>query len=182
MNFINEKIEEMYNGNIGKGVMIKKLFTWGGDKVSKGKIDYNKEFMNEKLKDIFSYTISTRYNNFRPNNNEKVILELLNEEDDEKKCYFTKLFDLSFLDCVKHFMKQISIKELEGLELYEDIKKDSKILKNNIDDEEYLKCLEDHLTRYDEILGRKKSRKREKKSGLQGQDDCIKNDFIKIIQ
>ena len=40
--------------------------------------------------------------------------KLLNEDDEEKRILFTKIFNLSFLDCVKHFRGDVNINELKG--------------------------------------------------------------------
>ena len=71
------------------------------------------------------------------------------------------------MDCLKHFVNQKNIEVLNGLQLYEDMKKDSnELYKKNIDinDKEYLLCLDYHLKEYEEILGRKRKRNRNKKN------------------
>ena len=123
--------------------------------------------MNKTLQEIYSNCISTRYTNYPKNKNATLIKELLEDEDEENQNYFRKLFNLTFLDCLKHFVNQKNIEELNGLQLYEDMKKDSNELeKKNIDinDKEYLLCLDYHLKEYEEILGRKRKRNRNKKN------------------
>lgn len=164
MNYINQKIKEKYK-YIGHGITMKKIMTINKSQISNAKIDYNQIFMNKTLEEIFSDNISTRYTNYPQNKNEILIKEILNDEDEDKKRYFKKLFSLTFLDCLKHFVNQKSIEELNGLELYEEMKKNPKELKKkNIDlnDKEYLVCLDYHLKEYAEILGRKRKRNRNK--------------------
>lgn len=163
--FINKKIEEKYN-NIGCGVNIKKLMTLNKKQVSNSKIDFNKEFLKKTLSEIFSEPISSRYTNYPNNKNEKLIEELFNEKDNEKRLYFQKLFNLSFLDCVNHFIENEKIEILEGLTLFKEMIVNEKELKNkNIvldgeNSDEYLKHLEYYFKDYEEILRRKSSRKR----------------------
>ena len=165
MNFINKKIQEKYE-YIGHSITMKKIMTINKSQITNSKIDYNKEFMNKTLQDIYSDYISTRYTNYPKDKNATLIKELLEDKDEEKQNYFRKLFNLTFLDCLKHFVNQKNIEVLNGLQLYEDMKKDSNELdKKNIDinDKEYLLCLDYHLKEYEEILGRKRKRNRNKK-------------------
>ena len=104
--------------------------------------------MNKTLEEIFSDNISIRYTNYPQDKNAILIKELLEDKDEEKQHYFKKLFSLTFLYCLKQFVNQKSIEELNGLELYEDMKKNpNELKKKNIDinDKEYLLCLDYHL-------------------------------------
>ena len=168
MNFINMKIQEKYE-YIGHSITMKRIMTINKSQITNSKIDYNKEFMNKTLEEIFSDNISTRYTNYPKDKNAILIKELLEDKDEEKQRYFKKLFSLTFLDCLKHFVNQKSVGVLNGLELYEDMKKNPKELKKkniNINDKEYLLCLDYHLKEYEEILGRKRKRNRIKKDKL----------------
>ena len=166
MDFINKKIEEMYK-NIGIGTRIKKLFKMKKDQVSITSIKYNVDFLNKKLKDIFSENITKRYSNYLPEKNKYLIEELTNEQDEEKKIYFNELFNLTFLDCLEHFINKKSIPILQDLELFEDIiKVPEKLKKKNLnanEEDDYIKTLQDYLENYEYILRKKKPRKKSNK-------------------
>ena len=166
MDFINKKIEEMYK-NIGIGTRIKKLFKMKKDQVSITSIKYNVDFLNKKLKDIFSENITKRYSNYLPEKNKYLIEELINEQDEEKKIYFNELFNLTFLDCLEHFINKKSIPILQDLELFEDIiKVPEKSKKKNLnanEEDDYIKTLQDYLENYEYILRKKKPRKKSNK-------------------
>ena len=165
MNFINKKLVEMYK-YIGNGIREKQLKQINKAQIANAKIEYNKSFLTKTLKQIFSDNISTRYTSLPPTKNKILIDELMNETDDIKREYFKNLFSLTFLDCIKYFSSEKDenyIKELDGLQLFKDLKNDSIELKNkNIDtnDKEYIETLEYHLKYYEKIINLKKSRNR----------------------
>ena len=124
--FINEKLNEIYNKNKKKK---KLLLSINKSKVSNIKIDVNKKYIKKSLAEIFSESISTKYTNFPSNKNKIFIEKILNDTDDNKKIYFKKLFNLTFLECLDYFMNKNYIEELEGLKLFNDIKNNSEELK-----------------------------------------------------
>lgn len=103
LQFINEKIKEKYNGIIGIGEHKKELKILKQEDKIKSTVDIDKIFFEKTLKDIFSEEISSRFNGFLPTHNKTIIELLINESDDEKKEFFNKLFNLTFLDCLKCF-------------------------------------------------------------------------------
>lgn len=156
-NFINDKINEKYNGNIGCGRYIKKLLILNQKQKSDASIQFNKEFLNKSLGDIFSEKITTRYTTYHPCHNIYLIKILTSDKDEAKKNYFQKLFSITFVDCLKHFRGSIKIKELEGLNGFNSIKSKYK------DDSYYLECLEYYIMHYEEIMRNKRTRKANKK-------------------
>ena len=160
MNFINKKLVEMYK-YIGHDIREKQLKQINKAQIANAKIEYNKSFLTKTLKQIFSDNISTRYTSLPPTKN-----KLMNETDDIKREYFKNLFSLTFLDCIKYFSSEKDenyIKELDGLQLFKDLKNDSIELKNkniDTDDKEYIETLEYHLKYYEKIINLKKSRNR----------------------
>ena len=110
-NFINIKLKEIYNDKKDK----KELLKLNQGQIVSSKVIYNLEFLNKKLKDIFSDNISTKYTKYEPEHNKNLINFLLNEEDIEKRLYFQRLFNLRFFDCLKHFRGDTYIKELDGM-------------------------------------------------------------------
>lgn len=146
MSFFNAKIKEYYNGKIGLSFCIKKFQTLNKKIRSETNILYNKEFINRKLEDIFSENISERLTNFSPQHNKNLIIKLLNENN-----YFKKLFDLTFLDCIKHFRGEYK-EELKGMYTLNDE------IENNLGDNEYIETLKYYINNYETIIQNKKSR------------------------
>jgi len=154
--FINEKIKEKYNNNIGHGVYTKKLFILNQRQKVEGSKDFNQKFLEKKLSEIFSDRISKKYTNHPEDSNKNLIKNLMNEKDLDKKIYFQKLFNLTFTDCLSHFRGTINIEELDGLNLFTDY------LKKHKDDEDYNKQLEYYLSKFEEKIDSKRQRKSKK--------------------
>ena len=162
-NFINNKIKIIYNGNIGNGILRKELQTINHFQKYNINIDFNKEFLTKTFKDIFSDNISTRFANFPLNHNKTIINYLLNEKDEKKRTYFHKLFNINFIQCLNHFIGKDFICELNGLKLFEEIKKEEILAKYPLDGEEYYNNLFKYLNNYEEIINSKKPRRFRKK-------------------
>ena len=163
--FINKKIDEKCNDR-GFGINTKKLMSLNKRQVSNANIEYNKSFMEKTLVKIFSDPISSRYTNFPFNQNEKSIKKLLLDEKAENRLYFGELFNLTFLDCVNHFIGNKKNVILDGLKLFTEMIADPDELKKKnitLDDYGYLNHLEYYFKNYKIILYRKKSRVRVKK-------------------
>lgn len=158
--FINKKIDNIYKDNKGYGDNRKEIKILGqSDKVNSTLI-YDKEFLEKKLADIFSQNISSRCNNYSLDHNKKIIESLMNEEDKEKRDYFTKLFNFKFLDCTKYFCGEKNFPELEGLSNLESIK-DEIVEKHG---EKYYDLLLYYFKNYENIIEKKmKNRRKEKK-------------------
>ena len=154
--FINKKISEQYNNNIGKGIYIKKLLIINQEQKCNSKSKFNKEFLNKSLKDIFSENISKRYT-YPLDHNKNLINRLMNEEDEKKRIYFNNLFNLTFLECLKHFRGDYNISELEGLNGLNEIKK------KYGNDSDYLNLLNYYFLNFEDITNKK--RINEKKQG-----------------
>ena len=163
MEFINKKIEEKYK-NIGNGIRIKKLLKMEKEQVSKSETNYNIGFLNKKLKDIFSENITKRYSIYPPEKNKILVEKLINEQDLEKKEYFNALFNLTFIDCVEHFINKKYIPILRDLELFEEIIKvpeKAKLISKNInEDADYIESVKYFLENYENILRKIKARPR----------------------
>ena len=114
MKFINKKIKEIYNGDIGQGKLIKKLFTLNHEQKSNSIAQFNKELLCKTFQEIFSDNISTRYTNFPENHNKRLIEKLINDEDEEKRNYFYNLFNLNLIQGLNHFIGEERIEELSN--------------------------------------------------------------------
>ena len=157
MKFINNKISEYYEGNIGNGIFRKELLTINQKQKANAKVQFNQEFLNKILGDIFSEDISTRFTIYPLNHNRQVITDLRNETDESKRIYFNNLFNISFLECLKHFRGDIVIDELIGLSGMKDVEETYK--GNN----EFLETLKYYIMNYEDITKNKKKRNRKKK-------------------
>ena len=150
-NFINSFIYKIYKGNIKKGILTKQLKKV--DPKQCNNIEDYKRLLNKTLKDIFSFPISKRYSNFFSENNKNLINELLNEEDEEKREIFRKIFNLTFLECLEHFSGKKIIEELNGLKSL-----DEECYQFN--DEEYSQLFKAICLEFEDNVLRKKSRNR----------------------
>ena len=157
LDFINLKIVEKYNSNIGNGMLKKKLMKINQEQIINTNIEYNQNFLNKNLKDIFSQNISGRITNYPKEQNKILINELINENDVDKKIYFQNLFELTFLDCLKYFRNdEENIKELQGMKKFSDLEKDIEE-KEGID---YAKHIFIYLNMYEKLIYKKKPKKR----------------------
>ena len=117
-NFINEKIIKIFNNNIGKGICIKQLLPINKTTLYHSSVEYDKEFLNKKLKEIFS-SISNKYTSVLNTKNKNLIDDLINLEEHGK--YFKELFELSFLDCSEHIRGTKNSELLDELPKIDDI-------------------------------------------------------------
>ena len=157
LNFINDKIKEIYDSNIGQSILTKKLLSIKQKQKQKsGSTDnFNKEFLDKSIGNIFSEDIRTNYSLYLPSHNKRLIELLLNEEDNNKRIYFNKLFNLTFRDALKYFRGSEDIEELNGMERFGSKNKDIK------NDENYLITLKYYVINFEEILGRKRNKKKD---------------------
>ena len=150
-----KSFQEFLNNLINKmDINCPKLLILNQSQKFNATIQYNQDFLSKRLKDIFSENISQRYRKFSQDHNSKVIYKLLNCIDEEKKNYFIKLLNLTFLETLKHFRGEEEIEELNGMALFEDIKNNSNWEKD------YKKVLSDYIDNYETFINNKKARKR----------------------
>ena len=156
--FINNKLKTIYKDDIGQGDLKKelKILDQKNNKSSTFKSD--KAFLEKRLIDIFSQKISKRCCNFSSDHNKKIIELLINENDEEKRDYFTKLFNITFSDCLKYFIGEKNIIELEGMKVFSSIK--DELMKES--GEKYVSYLMNYLQNYEESIN-KRSKKIDKK-------------------
>ena len=152
MDFINKKISEKIV-NIGKGMFIKKLLIINQTQIADATIKFNQLFLLKTLSEIFSEDISTRYTNYLPDHNKYVISSLINHKDENIKNYFIRLFNLKFIDCLKHFRGSIFIPELSGMTPFNELEMKSEF------EEDYYKLLSYYMMNYETVLINKRKRK-----------------------
>ena len=158
MNFINQKIKEKYNFEIGKGICENQLKKLNQKQNSTTDVEFNKEFINKTIKDIFSDNISKRFTIYLETHNKNIIEDLLNEKDLNKREYFTKLFNLTFLDCLKHFRGEACFEELKGMYSLEDE------IEKNFGKDEYIEQVKYYINNYEKIIDKLRHRDRIKKA------------------
>ena len=161
LEFINKKIRELYKNNIRHGRFKKELKILDQEKIAKSTVCFEKSFIKKTLKDIFSCDISVRFYNFPRNYNKSLIESLLEDEDEDKRRYFTKLFDITFIECLKYFTEDkeaLTIRELNGFKHISSIK-DELIMKFG---KEYFEAFINYLQNYENIVNNKIGRKRKK--------------------
>ena len=158
-NYINKKIFIIYNGNIGHGDNIKKLFLINHAQVSNANIDFNRTFLEKTLGEIFSADLSKRIINYKRDHNKKLIEKLKNEEDEEKNEYFNGLFNLTFLDCLKYFRNENvnhAYVYIEGLKRFSDLENDAIFRKTN--DSQFIEEMKLFINNFENDLGRRRGR------------------------
>ena len=153
-NFINEKLIKIFNNNIGKGICIKQLLPINKFVLYHSSVEEDKEFLNKKLKEIFS-SISNKYTSVLNTKNKNLIDDLINLEEHGK--YFKELFELSFLDCLEH------IRGTKNSELLDELPKIDDIINNEgILDEDEINIYKDVINNYELIIEKKKKRRTKK--------------------
>jgi len=163
-NFINNKIDIIYEGMIGYGINIKKLLILNQEKNSKDSVAFNIDFLKQTLNTIYSGDISNKYTNFPKDHNKSLIRKLLNEKDETKRNYFNRLFNLTFFDCLQHFRGSKTFEELEGLTQINESLKEF--------DDTYKLCVSQYINNYESIINSKKPRNRSKNNN---NDDQLNN-------
>lgn len=94
MKYINRKIESKYNGFIQKLLPLRAKFNQNNT------IAFNRQFLNTKLKDIFSnYEINGKFRSFEKNYNKNVIDSIYNNNIKE----LIEIFDLTLLEMFNIF-------------------------------------------------------------------------------
>ena len=135
---INKKIQKEYNRH-------KKFLKIDSEKLSHSSVEYDKDFLNLRIKDILSSKISRKYNGFYKDNNIKLIEELTRPENKEKK--FEELFNLTFIEYLTIVRKLNNFNEVLKEELKESTEEEFILFKECVDN-------------YESIVGEKKSKKK----------------------
>ena len=146
--FINNKIKQLYNNDIGKGRIKKQLLKISADQTKNTNKQYNSELLNKTLGNIFSEKITGKITNYLPSRNEDIIKELKEEKDKKKRDYFNGLFNLKFFDCIQYSRGETENQYLNGFKKFSDLVKEDKDLTQKGDDY-YIKQLKDYLNMYE---------------------------------
>ena len=156
--FINEKIEDIYEDKIAEGMIKKKLMKLNQNQITDDTAKFNLIFLNKTLKEIFSEKITKKIKIFPPEINKEIIEELINDKDEEKRNYFKGLFDIKFIDCLKYFRgdENYDNEYLKGLKKFSEME-DTLEEKEG---EDYIHYIKEYLKKYEQILIIKKPRMR----------------------
>ena len=152
LDFLNEQIRKVYNNKIGNGNAIKKLLPINAKYNNDTTIQHNKDNLSKTLAEIFSENISTKYTCYPSNHNYLLIQRLLNEKDNNKRMYLKKIFNLTFLQCLKSFIGNDSCKKLKEFKKYNGIK-------SKFTERDYSEKLKLYLINFVNIIDSKKGRK-----------------------
>lgn len=100
--YSNNIIMKVYGNKIGEGVINKKIIRKINPLESNNiTIAHNKILLKNTLREILSTDISERYTSvIQSNINEKIINDLLNEENEDKRQIFNDLFNKTFSDWI----------------------------------------------------------------------------------
>ena len=158
LNYNNYIISKIYDNKIGNGIKMKKLVKIDSSQIKIANAKFNRVLLNTPQRKIFSLNISTKHTNFLHGHNEKLINELLNEKDEEKRKSLNNLFTKTLSECIQQLSGQKKIEGLEGLENF--YEKEMIRLKEN---EEFKNELKNTINNYEKIYNEKKSKKSKKK-------------------
>lgn len=154
LDFINEKIKEIYDSNIGDGMSKKELLPLNQKAKFEIGIEFNKKLLNKTIGEIFSDNISLKFTNYLPNHNQTIIQRLLNDKDEYKKNCLQKLFNITFLQCLKKFIGIESIEELDGLKTFYEIKSITN------EEPEYINALKYYFLKFEENVKKERGKKK----------------------
>ena len=154
-NFINNKIKDIYRYDRNYSIRRSGLKKMNQFQVVNSNVKYNQQFIYKKLKDIFSEKISSRCTTYSEEHNKQLINCLLNEKDKIKRNLFNEIFNLTFLDCLKHFRGSIVISCLYGLKNIDEVI-------NEFKDEDYKESFICYIENFEEIIKNKKPRRNKK--------------------
>ena len=150
--FINRKIEIILGNDLGEGIVRKSLMKLNGKQNSNASIEFNRNFLNKTLQDIFSENVTSRISLHAKENNKIIIDGLINDKNEKISNYFKGLFNLTFLDCLRYFRgENISTEYLKGLSRFSDYKRK----KEEKEGKEYIEHLSTFLQNYEKKLFKK---------------------------
>ena len=155
IDFINKKINDAYNGDIGDGLVKKKLLKLNQSQKKDSHVDFNQKFLHMPLRDILSQKITSKIKYYPEDHNKNLINVLINE----KREIFEKIFDISFIECLEHFAGIKNIQILNGLTLFSELNKNI----TKIDEKYYYENLEIYLKEFEKRINEAKPRKSKKR-------------------
>ena len=159
LHFINEKIKSFYI-KVGKGLLEMQFQEIDKKNLSHSNVNFDKQFLGYKLKDILSWEISNKITNKLREHNRKLLEKLLSSETYGK--YFNILFEMTFLECLENIQGRRMDGVFSGLMNCRQMFKKFADEKE-IDDEDFYNNFEAILENYQEFVEKKVPRKPRKK-------------------
>ena len=99
--------------NIGKGLLEKQFKEIDKKNLSHSKVDFDKIFLEYKLKEIFSWNISSKITSLLKEHNKNLLDQLINSELGGN--YFKELFEMTFSQCLEHIQGKKNYEILNGM-------------------------------------------------------------------
>ena len=118
-------------------------------------VKFNQLFINMTLKEIMSQKITKKIKLLNEDHNKKVIEKVL----EEKKDTFENLFNLTFIQCVEHFIGDKQLNELNGMTLFNELR-DQIAQKYKDDGDMFYQNLEIFLKEFKSRINNAKPRKK----------------------
>ena len=159
LHIINEKIKSFYI-KVGKGLLEMQFQEIDKKNLSHSNVNFDKQFLGYKLKDILSWEISNKITNKLREHNRKLLEKLLSSETYGK--YFSILFEMTFLECLENIQGRRMDGVFSGLMNCRQMFKKFADEKE-IDDEDFYNNFEAILENYQEFVEKKVPRKPRKK-------------------
>ena len=140
--FINNKIDKKYKtGKKYQGQLLSLKKT-----NQEASIATYKKLFQKTIREYFSQDITTRNKTCLNDHNKQLINSLLNDSDEEKRKFFSELFNTKLINCLQKFRgkKDPDLDYLDGLETFDEIKLQ---FEKKGEDKDYIKkltkCLEE---------------------------------------
>ena len=151
MLFVDERIKSLCSYEGEGALREKQLFELKQSQPMSSKIGCDGDFLGKTLGLMFSGGVGSECS-CRPSARDGGLIEsLINDKDEKKRNLFNKIFNLTFLDCLKHFRGSENVEELEGINNLEDYIND----KRKFNDEEYCTIFKYFINNYETIIKEK---------------------------
>ena len=155
INFVNDKIKDFYK-NIGKGLLEKQFKDIDKTNLSHSKVGYDKIFIEYKLKEIFSWNISSKMTSLLKEHNKNLLEQLIHSEIGGN--FFNELFEMTFSQCLEHIQGKKYYQILNGIMSLEKIM-EKFCDKKEINDKIFCENFYLVFMNYQELIDKKTTRK-----------------------
>lgn len=122
--------------------------------ISNTNVNFNKNLIQKKLREIFSNNISSKFSNYGLDYNRKLIEKIYNEKIQTK---VIDILEMTFLECLEHLRGSKHYEQLEGLEHAYGIVINELENKEN---EEYMGNFKEFVNRFEQYYENKRSREK----------------------
>ena len=130
------------------------LFKIKQDFISDTNVNFNKDLIQKKLREIFSNNISIKYSKYGLDYNRKLIEKIYNEKIQTK---VIGILEMTFLECLEHIRGSKYYEQLEGLEnVYEIVINELE----NKENDEYMANFKEFANRFEQYYENKRSREK----------------------